>query len=75
MKVSLVEGDSFATLAMSSLARALLRPLKKMCAGLCDARKDMVDAPRPAVPVKVSGLPNQVQRAPHTTRDQVHTAI
>jgi UDP-N-acetylglucosamine 2-epimerase len=63
MKVSLVEGDSCATLAISSSARALLRPLKKMCAGLCDARNDIVDAPRPAVPGKVSGSPNQPQNA------------
>jgi hypothetical protein len=58
MKVNLVDGEASVILEIRSLARALLRPLKKMCAGLWDARKDMDDAPRPVVPVKVSGMPN-----------------
>jgi hypothetical protein len=58
MKVNLVEGEASAILEIRSSARALLRPLKKMCEGLWDARKDIDDAPRPVVPVKVSGIPN-----------------
>jgi hypothetical protein len=34
MKLSLVEGEACRTFVMSSAARALLRPEKKICAGL-----------------------------------------
>ena len=52
MKVSLVEGEIWAILVISSLARDLLRPLKKICAGFLAARKVMDVAPRLVVPVK-----------------------
>lgn len=54
IKVSGTPGLSLLTLAINVSAALLFLPLKKICAGLFFARREIVPEPSPAVPGEVS---------------------
>lgn len=49
-KVNLAFGETSLILEINSLALEVFRPLKKICAGVFSAIKEMNPAPRPVVP-------------------------
>lgn len=74
MNVSMEAGELFLTLEMSSSARALLRPLKKMWDGFCAASIDVDSAPNPAVPRRFQHAIFQLVETllRHTSSDEEH---